>query len=327
MKKLLLSFLSLVLLAGCSSSTTTASEPTSTPDETIVATEETTSVDYTGLKVLSPSGAPVLSLIGPILDGVDVEVTDGADKLQAELISGEVNYDVIIAPTNLGVKLAANGKTTYKLLDVVTWGNLYVVAEDGVDLDTANIAGFGEQAVTGLVFKALYPELSETVNWGYASVTEAQAALLSGQANAAILAEPVATATIAKAKENGQDLSIIVDLQAEWSDEGGYPQAGLFVDEEAYNADREVYDALVSRMQEYTASAEESVAKDGSELIADIDTIGAENLSVPSSAIIAKVWNRMNIHVTEADTVVDELSAFLTLFDVSDVSAGIISSK
>ncbi len=320
MKKVLSIVLtSLFVLSGCSSST---SQEVATPSATTTPTS-TSEVVYTPtLKILAPGGAPALSQIGAIEAGYDVEITDGPDKLQAELINADSEYDVIVAPTNLGVKLASAGKSEYKLLDVVTWGNLYLVGPADTDLSTANIAGFGEQAVTGLVFKAIYPELADKVNWGYASVTEAQAALLSDQAEVAILAEPVATATIAKAKEQGKELTILSDLQELWNGGQGYPQAGIFVKASAYEENVDEYDNYMSIIYTYINDVESS--EDKSVVVNSIDSIGAENLSVPSSAIVAKVWDRLNIHPTKASEVSDEVAEFLQLFDVTDVTSAII---
>ena len=45
-----------------------------------------------------------------------------------------------------------------------------------------------------------------------------------------MLAEPLASATIAKAKQSGMNLSVLVDLQKEYGTQG-YPQAAMFVKE------------------------------------------------------------------------------------------------
>jgi NitT/TauT family transport system substrate-binding protein len=321
MKKFIASFISILLLVGCSNSTNTATstiEPTSIP--TIESTEET--VINTDLKIIAPSGAPALSQLGAILQGYDVEIVDGPDKLQAELINSDSEYDVIVAPTNLGIKLAANGKSEYKLLEVVTFGNLYLVGPEDADLENCTIAGFGEQAVTGLVFKSIYPELADKVNWGYASVSEAQAALLSDEADVAILAEPVATATISKAKEQGKELTILADLQELWNSGEGYPQAGIFVKENSYEENTESYDAYITTIERYIQEVSDN--DDTTALAETIDSIGVETLSVPSSAIITKVWDRLNIHPTRASGIESEIEEFLKLFDVEEVSNAII---
>ena len=57
-------------------------------------------------------------------------------------------YDIIVAPSNLGMTLAAKGADQYELAAVITWGNLYLVAEDEDALnEEGELAAFGEAAV------------------------------------------------------------------------------------------------------------------------------------------------------------------------------------
>lgn len=79
----------------------------------------------------------------------------------------------------------------------------------------------------------LAPDVKAAPTW-YNAVSDAQQALLAGKADMALLAQPAAAATIAKAKENGTDLKVIANLQELWTakqgdDETGYPQAAVFV--------------------------------------------------------------------------------------------------
>lgn len=91
----------------------------------------------------------------------------------------------------------------FNLEAVLTWGNLYLVGPEGSDLTSASIAAFGEKAVPQLVFQYVMDTANMNVTY-YASVQEAQQALLTGQSEVALLAQPVAAATIAKAKEQGK---------------------------------------------------------------------------------------------------------------------------
>ena len=184
MKKILSASLALLLAAGCAGSTPAESD------------QQAETVEAENLKVLSPSGAPSLSLL-PILKGGKntVDIVEGSDPLQAAFVNPNAEYDVIIAPSNLGVKLAAAGKTDYRLLDVVTWGNLYIIGTDESALTEGHtVAAFGEQAVPGLVFKHLFNDLGADVNFSFQTGQETMAALLSGNADAALIAEPAATA-------------------------------------------------------------------------------------------------------------------------------------
>ena len=195
MNKFTKALLAVLLLAGCSTADDPAEE---TPDEP--------AAEKTDLKILAPSGAPSVALLGAFEDGFEITTVDGPDALQAAFVSPEAEYDVIVAPTNLGVKLIQAGKAQYKLYDVLVWGNLYMIgtSADILEQEDARIAAFGEAAVSGLVFKKEFPELAEKTIW-YPSVADARAALLGGSVDATLIAEPAATATIAAGKEKGKD--------------------------------------------------------------------------------------------------------------------------
>ena len=329
MKKISAIVLSTLLLAGCSNGANAPAETAAaTAEASAEATAETvettvpeeTAYDFSELKIIAPMGAPALSLLPVLKDNSNAQIVNGPETLQAALVNPEPEYDVIVAPTNLGVKLAAAGKTDYRMLAVVTWGNMFVVADDENIIDNADakLALFGENAVGGLVFKSLYPEPAANVTW-YDSVTDAQAALLSDKANGALLAEPAATATIAKAKESGKEFKIVVDLQEEWG--GGYPQAGLYVRTADYEENKDLYDAMIAEM---TAYAENAASSDKAGVVADIDAVGAETLGVPNSAIVGKVWDRMGVEIVKASECVEELDKFLGLFDIANSEAAVI---
>lgn len=334
MKKLLSVVFSTVLLVACANGQQTAQnttpeptpEPTSTPTPEATPSE-TASTSSEAIKVLTPSGAPSLSTIPLIKDGYDVEVVDGPDMLQAAFVNPNPEYDVIIAPTNLGMKLATAGKTDYRLMAIVTWGNFYLVANDEHILESTEpvkVGAFGEQAVSGLVFNKVYPDLAANAEW-YASVAECAAALTAGNIDLALLAEPVATATIAKNKENGKDLFMVADLQKQWSEAGqGFPQAGLFVRSEKLKDNLTLYEQMVTSMQQYTFDT--AASSSGEELVKDIETITPEVLGVPSAQIISKVWPRMNIHVDFTNTHEEELQNFLSLFGIENIEPGLYTT-
>lgn len=322
MKKLFSAMLAAVMLVGCSSSGS-SSATTAEAETTAGAAAETVTAE--GLKILAPQGAPALSLI-PVKndDRNDITTVDGSDALQAAFVSPTSEYDVIIAPTNLGVKLASAGNTNYKLLAIVDWGNLYIVGNDESVLEDENavITAFGEDAVPGLVFKRVYEDqIAGTVNW-VGTVQEAMATLVAGQCDAALLAEPVATAAIAKAKENDLTVSVVSNVQEEWGDDG-FPMAGFFVNSETYEENSAMYASMLEEMKEYaeTTAADE----DKTQLVDDINAAGTDFYGVPSAEIIGKCYNRMNIGITMISECKDEVSDFLSLFGVDSIDDGIIS--
>lgn len=310
------------LLAGCGS-TVSSSAASSAPSASAAAENETVELNLSDtLSIIAPMGAPAYSLVGVAdSDQIDLTVTDGADALQAAFISPQQEYDVIIAPTNLGAKLEAAGKTDYELAAVVTTGNLYIVgtSEDVLSSD-GTIALFGENAVPGLVYEKLAPTSTMTESW-YNSVSEAQAALLAGEADAALLAEPAATAAIAKGKENGLELMKAADLQKLWGD-SGYPMASLFVRKDT--ADNRIDDvkALIEAMDAY----DKGVENGDIDVQADLEALPDPTLfgSTPA-AMAAKTYEAMGINISEAANEKEEIQEFLDLFGVTLKEDAVIS--
>lgn len=256
------------------------------------------------IKILSPTGAPALSLLS-LYENVEIETVEGTDVLTAELSKKDSEYDIIVAPTNLGAKLYSQAEA-FNLEAVLTWGNLYLVGPEGSDLTSASIAAFGEKAVPQLVFQYVMDTANMNVTY-YASVQEAQQALLTGQSEVALLAQPVAAATIAKAKEQGKELSVLEDLQALWkektgSDEDGYPQASLFV-----RADANV-DYALDLLQDSKLSEDE--------MKEIIDKVGVDKLGVPNAEIAVNTYSKQNIRYEAASDVKDQIEEFLNLFNI-----------
>lgn len=258
------------------------------------------------IKILAPTGAPALSLLSLYEDeNVEIETVEGTDVLTAELSKKDSEYDIIVAPTNLGAKLYSQAEA-FNLEAVLTWGNLYLVGPEGSNLSTASIAAFGEKAVPQLVFQYVMDTSNMNVTY-YASVQEAQQALLTGQTEVALLAQPVAAATIAKAKEQGKELTILQDLQTLWkektaSDEDGYPQASLFV-----RSDADV-EYVLDKLQETELSE-----NDMKEII---ETVGVDKLGVPSAEIAVNTYAKQNIRYEEASDVKNQIEEFLNLFKI-----------
>ncbi len=296
MKKILLVFVLLLSVFGC------AAKP-----EPVVPAEPQ------ALKVIAPTGAPALSLINYVekFGQETITTTQGADALQAALINAEHEFDVIIAPVNLGVKLATAGKSDYKLLGVVTWGNLYLVRNDDLIDSDKEVAFFGESAVPGKVVGSLDFDFTQEIKW-YSAVSDVSAALLAGDASYALLAEPVLTATLANGKKNNLNLSVVADLQQMFNEKygtNGYPQAAVFVTAEALSEKKVDVEELVKLLSGLTSS---DVAKiNGNESF----------YGVPSAAVVEKAFDGMNVKFTKASECTNELAAFLKLFGISDFAS------
>ena len=297
-------------LAACGTNSTENTTETDKNDNTAAGDETLTEES---VRVLAPQGAPALAVLGAYKSGAQVDTVEGTDVLTAELAKEDSDYDIIVAPVNLGAKIYAQ-KPVFNLDAVLTWGNLYVVGPDDTDpqqITSKSMAAFGENAVPGLVFNQVMPEAAAGAVW-YPSVAESQQALLSGKEELALLAQPAAAATIAKAKDNGQNLAVLADLQKEWqetqqSDEKGYPQAGLFVkSQDNTEGVQEVIDQIKDTIENGTDDERKAL----------IAKAGTENLGIPNEEIALKTWDAQNIRWKSGQDAKEDLQKFLSVFTI-----------
>lgn len=269
------------------------------------------------IKVLTPMGAPALSLLGLYGDkNVTIDSVDGSDVLSAEFNKKD-GYDVIVAPINLGAKLISGGKSEYQLDSVVTWGNLYLVGSDEKALTTpGTLAAFGEKAVpqkvlmSSMDIKSIVPTITY-----FNSVNDVQAQLLTQKASVGLMAEPAASATIAKAKEKGLSLKVLKDLQAEYQIKNnmktrGYPQAALFVKKTSVDKTK-TYLESAKKFSNETSIKDEKALKDA------IEKATVEKLGVPNAEIVQKTWKRQNIKFVKATEVEKDITTFLNQFKIT----------
>ena len=275
-------------------------------------------VEWENISILSPKGAPALSLVPLIQENKDsIEFVDGADILSAELIKGD--KDMIIAPVNLGAALSKKDSNPYRLYAIVTWGNLYLVSNDTVLSENEPIALFGEQAVPGLVFNAIKDKLElNFLSTAFNAVTDVQGQLLSKSFNIGLMAEPLVTATIAKAKtlESPINLSVYKDLQVLWQEKTGfenYPQAAIYIKADISEDKLKQVEARLELMMAYNIEVNDKP----SILETDITEDLSQTLGVPVAKVLVQAWERMNVNVVKADENKEAIEAFLELFKLN----------
>lgn len=283
--------------------------------------------EETKLKILVPMGAPSIAAIPVLKEDIhSVNLVSGTDPLQAALISPNPEYDIIIAPINLGASLISKNSSQYRLWGVVTWGNLYIVGENEEVLkEEGMLALFGENAVPQKIFDSVKAKIDLNLTPAYfPSVNDAQAQLLTKKVRAAMLAQPLAAATIAKAKEGGNDLKIITNLQTLWKESTGtenYPQAAIFVLESSYEKNKEAIEIQIDLMKSYV----DACWSESTTLEADIVELSPEKLGLPNAKLVATVFKGMNIKIRPALEVEAELIAFLKLFGLTNIRELIIN--
>lgn len=265
----------------------------------------------TTFNVLCPTGAPTLAWVSTyeeITTEGKFDVVAGADMLVAELSKADSEYDIIVAPVNVGMKLITAGKSTYSFAGVITWGNLYVVGTEGALEETGEIGTFGTGAVPEKVYQASKLQTTLTPkDYGAAGAPNISVDLLQGKLKAGLLAEPAVTVTIAKS--NGK-LKVLADMQelfktATNSEEYGYPQAAIFV--------KDGVDAsyIINKIDEYTNG-------DMADAQSYLDAIGLDKLGLSgTSEVIVKSLDRQNVSYKPANEVESQLTEFLKLFGIT----------
>lgn len=272
---------------------------------TLIGCQQTKQDDSDSVTILCPVGAPALAFVSEyenITKKGKIDFVDGSDTLVAELVKKDSEYDIIIAPINLGAKLIQEKQSDYRMSAIITWGNLYYVGthKDALQ-EEGELALFGQGSVPQKIVDTTKIETALTPTY-YSSATLVQQRLLANQASVGLLAEPLASATIAKAKQNNMQLEIIKDLQKEYG-HSGYPQAAIFVKENKH------YDTLFDAIDSFTNN-------DYPNLQDHIEQIGIETLKLPSVEISVKSITRQNIHFKKCEDVKEEIKTFLQLFKI-----------
>lgn len=174
--------------------------------------------------VLSPSGAPALAASS---FGNKYALSTGAQPTDLQVSFACGDYDIIAAPINLGIKLYNASKSSYKLLGVATWGNIYVASQSPIesinDFDT--IEAFGNGSINQLICDYVFD--NKTINYSYNTTVETSTQLLLDN-KVYLVAEPQLSLAINSSTTEIYYLSV-QELYEEKTGLDSYPQAGIFV--------------------------------------------------------------------------------------------------
>ena len=231
----------------------------------------------------APDGAPALAIAKFIEDkenfglksNISYSVTS-ADKIGLALTQG--TSDFVIAPVNLASKLYNASSDGYKMLSVVTHGNLYIASKSEItiqDLKGKVVGAIGKGAVPGLTFTAVlekngieYAESDVAIDGKVVIQYFNDASLLipqlkTGKLEIGLLPEP-AVSNLSKMESA---FAYRLDVQELYNPTlKAYPQAVLMVKNSVLeknpnlaNAVKDKFDANVLWVKDNTASAVNAV--------------------------------------------------------------------
>jgi len=274
------------------------------------------------ITVLAPKGAPSIALANSFSSTSSVRTVDGAEVLQASLINPNPEYDIIIAPINLGCKLIQNGKSKYRLYGVLTWGNLYIVGKKAASFDS--LISFGQGGVTEKVFNVIKDEIgySGEVTY-YSSVSEVASLIINTDVKCGVVAEPV----LSKILQANKDVEIMFDIQKEYENVTGYsnyPQAAIFVYEENYKNNEKDIKQFIDNISLYLKDNDaKTILEDLNALEKQYqDLIGINLQSLTSDSI-----SRCNLNYQNATDVKDEIERFLKMFGIESINDCLLQEK
>ena len=226
----------------------------------------------TKLALYGPPAGPSVTLAHAVATNRFAEIAEAAsftawrspDELRAGLTSGSFLLSVV--PVQVATNLFNRG-FPIRLANVMTNGLLYILS------DKPEIAGLSDLAGRKIAvpFRGDTPEIifgqlldhagmdaASDLEISYAGTpVEAMQILLAGRVDAALLAEPAATAAILKGRQAGKEIRRVIDMQAEWGEMTGaapvVPQAGLALTVTFLDAHGDAVPALLSGLEAATA--------------------------------------------------------------------------
>lgn len=190
-----------------------------------------------------------------MVEGLTFRAWRTPDQLRAGVVSGDMQVSGV--PSYVGANLYNKG-VAVRMLNIMTWGLLYMMSTDGSIERVEDIAG---KTIT-MPFKNDMPDLvfhyittkagmkpGKDFKLVYATTPmEVAQMMMIGKADTVILPEPAATACMLKGKKNARSISRVLNIQQAWGRATGgparIPQAGLLVSDQMVERHSDVLKVL-----------------------------------------------------------------------------------
>lgn len=269
------------------------------------------------VKIITPYGTPYLAL-GGLLDeeNVKIDAVNGADGLKTALVKGE--YDVVVAPINLGAQLFNKGNSKYVIEAVITMNNAYIITENGnkldsiKDLEGQKVLGFGQTGIPGSVLKTLYTnnDLDQSlIDFSQASSSAVYSIFAGGPSDAkyALMSEPEISKLVLNDKKEVKSLDLTKELGVD------VPQACIYVNPNSEKQND--IDNLLKLIENNIKSLNKNPSKYADEVIALDRTFEAM-----TKEVIVRSIPLTNIVYKEASNFKTEINNILTILGVPNPS-------
>ncbi|MBU1174451.1 MAG: ABC transporter substrate-binding protein [Alphaproteobacteria bacterium] len=217
------------------------------------------------------SRAVASGALDTVAPGASFDIWKSTDQMRAGVATGD--FQLFASSTYAAANFYNRGAGT-RMVNVVTWGVLYIMARDESITSIADLAGkrilnSNKNEAPDLIFRlvlkwaGLDPDKDVSIDY-VGSPNEAVPLFLSGRGDVAVMHEPAATAALIAAKQQGLSLFRVLDvteLYGQYTGRGPkIPQVGLAVSEDFLDAHddvvRAVHEACVEAGQWVLANAE-----------------------------------------------------------------------
>lgn len=318
MKKLqavFLFFIIMVFVVGCNQ-VNIVKEESKKPDKIVIQAPS------------APPTAPLIKLIEDKMLESSVEegniefiVYQNVEEATTRVARGEADFTVL--PVNVISKLY-NKEADISLLNVNTWGILYLLSRDGEvktweDLKGKELFVGAQGASPDVITRYLLNKngiKEDEINISYGTSPEMLQWMIAGKADTVVLPEPLVTQGLAKA----ENMQIAMDYSKEWEKINGegskLPQTGIAVRTSFANEYPDVVDAFQNAYKE----ALEAVVKDP----ASVSSLIEEKLEIPG-AVFKKSMERTKLEFVPAQEAKKDVETYLNA--LNEISGDMIGGK
>ncbi|NLK21994.1 MAG: ABC transporter substrate-binding protein [Epulopiscium sp.] len=299
-----------ILAVGCSSGSAVNGKG-NTPDKIIIQAP------------IAPPTSPLVKIVEDKMLGDKVEfiLYKNVEEATTRIARGEADFTVL--PVNVSSKLY-NKEADISLLNVNTWGILYLLSRDGKvksweDLKGKELFVGAQGSSPDVITRYLLSKNGigdDDISISYGTSPEMLQWTIAGKADIVVLPEPLATQGLMKS----ENMEIAMDYSSEWekvNQEGSrLPQTGIVVRTSFANE----YPEIVENFQNAYKTALEAVVSDS----ASISSLVEEKLEIPSQVFVNSMTRTKLEFVTAEDARAD---VEIYLNALNEISKDMIGGK
>ena len=285
--------------------------------------------DYTlDLKVAAPAGAPVVPLFRHI-NSENLEVNADPANVIA-YFSASSNKDVIIAPTNAGLKAIQSTSAPYKIAATITFGNFYFAGtghDENKTLDPSDyVVVFQKNNVPDKLFQYVYGDTGLTNVHYVTAASDAATCLISGknisdnnaEVDYVLMAEPALNNALSK-NANAYEYA---SIQEEFKKKSGgkeITQASVFV---SSSLEKAKADAFLNALEQDVNAFLNNPKVLETYIVSEQDQKTAQSKFSAPVAMLEKMAssnNRMGLGYKKAVDNKEAIKNFVSLFGINSI--------